>query len=71
MFAFLKELFSEDNGRASSIRVTMFVIALAACAIAVWSVMHGGLTLEIIGLVSSMLLIGVGAKTISKFAEGK
>ncbi len=65
------EFFKESNGQLSSIRLAMFVIALTACFLAAWAVMRNTLTTELIGLVGTMLLIGIGAKAVQKFAEDK
>jgi hypothetical protein len=66
-----KEFFTEDNGRASSIRLTMFVVALTACGLAAYAVVRDQLDVELIGLIGTMLLIGIGAKTIQKFGEAE
>lgn len=62
----IKELFSDDQGVLSSIRVMSFEIVNVALFIAVFSVWTGRLTLDVTGLTLGLLGVGITGKIIQR-----
>ena len=66
----MKEIFTENSGRLSSVRVNSFIALLAALAMSIYSI-HLGNTEASTPLIISWLVAGFAPKVVQKFAEKK
>lgn len=63
-----KEIFSENSGRLSSVRVNSFIALLAAIGLSVFAIERASIS-ESTPLIISWLVAGFAPKVVQKFAE--
>lgn len=61
----------EAEGNFSAMRLMCFEVCTAACFIAVYSAIKDNATIELIGMVTTMLGIAIGGKAVQKASEVK
>jgi hypothetical protein len=64
MWGFIKLIFSDGEGNPSSARIMAFELVNAGIFIAIVAVYRNAVTLEIIGLITSLITIGFTGKVI-------
>ena len=73
IFSFLKLLFSDGSGNPSSTRLLAFELVNAGIFISIVAVYRNNVSLELIGLITSLITVGITGKvaqsTLAEKAE--
>lgn len=69
MVAFIKSMFGDGDGNISSTRVMAFEIVNAGIIIALFAAFSGNVNIEMIGLASTMITLGLTGKVIQHRTE--
>jgi len=69
MIAFIKSMFGDGEGNISSTRVMAFEIVNAGIFIACFAAVSGNVSIEMIGLASTMITLGLTGKVIQHRTE--
>lgn len=70
MWEFIKKIFSDGDGNPSSTRLMAFELVNAGIFISIVSVYRNNVSIELIGLITSLITIGITGKVAqSTFGE--
>lgn len=71
MLGFIKLVFSDGEGNPSSGRIMAFELVNAGIFIAIVSVFKENVTLELIGLITSLITVGITGKVVQSATSEK